>query len=360
MKVTFKSEPSRTAGDQRQGPEPGRKRPPPRRGPLPGLYRLIHADPSDAAILLVRRAKIVAVLFLLWLMAVSFPALHFAPGNGAAVRRALTQIPASPLAMVMAILLSLALTAFVVLFSWLVRAARHRKKKADDDHQLYREPLPIPPSIYLLVLVLLFSMGGLFWAAWQLKPAPGSGTLVPPLSSSLPSRRRTPVPTGPATPMGRSQERVQASPWLGYLPAGVLALALAAWLGYLYRRKHRQRPVRSPAKVDHVLTRAVADLQGGGQLPDVILRCYRDMYRILSAKVSSHHQLTAREFVRQLQLAGVGEEEVRRLTSLFERVRYGRLPGGPRERAEAVELLQAIASRYARETEAGDTHGDGS
>ena len=112
--------------------------------------------------------------------------------------------------------------------------------------------------------------------------------------------------------------------------------------------------------MDHVLARAVSDLQQGRELSDVILRCYRDMYQVLSGKVSAPHRLTAREFVRQLQRAGVREREVQRLTSLFERVRYGRLESDPRQRAEAVELLNTIVSRYARETEEGNARGNGS
>lgn len=97
---------------------------------------------------------------------------------------------------------------------------------------------------------------------------------------------------------------------------------------------------------------AVSDLEKGEELSDIVLRCYREMCRILGRKVVLRREMTAREFVRQLDHVGVRGEEIASLTRLFERVRYGRLESGPAERAEAIALLKAIEIRYGKRPDA--------
>ena len=58
--------------------------------------------------------------------------------------------------------------------------------------------------------------------------------------------------------------------------------------------------------------------------------------------------MTAREFTRLLLKSGIDEQEVARLTDLFERVRYGRHITDPDEQAEALGLLKSIEAKYGR------------
>jgi hypothetical protein len=58
--------------------------------------------------------------------------------------------------------------------------------------------------------------------------------------------------------------------------------------------------------------------------------------------------MTAREFAQRLQQKGVNEQEVTKLTILFEQVRYGRYATGLKERKEAIEALKAIEEQYGR------------
>lgn len=130
-----------------------------------------------------------------------------------------------------------------------------------------------------------------------------------------------------------------------------MAIGLLAGLSLLVWRGLRGRPsIEEPEVPDlaRIVARAVTDLEKGGKLSDVVLRCYRDMCAILGRKVALREEMTAREFAQRLQQAGVGGGEVLRLTDLFERVRYGRHMAGPDERAEAIVLLQAIENQYGK------------
>ena len=95
---------------------------------------------------------------------------------------------------------------------------------------------------------------------------------------------------------------------------------------------------------------ALADLQSGGDLKNTVLRCYREMSRILSEErgITRPRDMTPREFEQRLAAVGLRDEHLRRLTRLFERVRYGARQAGEHEEREAVACLGAIARTYGR------------
>ncbi|NWF54901.1 MAG: DUF4129 domain-containing protein [Syntrophaceae bacterium] len=131
----------------------------------------------------------------------------------------------------------------------------------------------------------------------------------------------------------------------------ILAISLLAGVGWAAWRTWIVRaPKAEPEAMDlgEIVAQAVLDLQKGGELSDVVLRCYRDMCAILGRKVVLRKEMTAREFAQRLQQVGVGERELLRLTDLFERVRYGRHSDSPDERVEAITLLQSIESQYGK------------
>jgi hypothetical protein len=82
----------------------------------------------------------------------------------------------------------------------------------------------------------------------------------------------------------------------------------------------------------------------GGDLRDVITRCYRGMSLALERGrgIERESSMTAREFEAVLEEAGVPPDALRRLTRLFEAVRYG--DGSPcaADEAEALRCLAEI------------------
>ncbi len=138
-------------------------------------------------------------------------------------------------------------------------------------------------------------------------------------------------------------------PWLVFaISVGLIALALGL-LWYLWQRSHR--PPESPLKLlAQEAQQAVNELRAGQDLTDTVLRCYREMSRILSERrgLRRHRAMTPREFEHYLEQTGLRSEHIQRLTRLFEGVRYGAKTTSEREEGEAMLCLEAIAQAYGR------------
>ena len=130
--------------------------------------------------------------------------------------------------------------------------------------------------------------------------------------------------------------------WLVLAIGAGLALLLigAAWL--LWRRLHP--PISPLQQVAQEAQQAIVDLRTGGDVKDVVTRCYVEMSRALSVQRGIRRQadMTPREFEARLQKLGLPGEQVQQLTRLFEGVRYGAKSPGEREQNEAIACLTAI------------------
>lgn len=113
----------------------------------------------------------------------------------------------------------------------------------------------------------------------------------------------------------------------------------------------RLRPRRSEIEliVDEA-REALETLRAGGDLRDTITRAYAEMVKLFSEKRGQlrDRSLTPREFEQRLAAAGLQDSHIRRLTRLFELVRYSPHAPGPREEREAEECLSAIVASYAQ------------
>ena len=125
------------------------------------------------------------------------------------------------------------------------------------------------------------------------------------------------------------------------ITAGLILLLIAtAWLVW-----RRGRVSSGPLpQVTRQAQQAIVDLQAGGDIKDVVTRCYVEMSRALSLQRGLLREvaMTPREFETRLQQAGLPGQQVQRLTRLFEGVRYGAKPPGEREQHEAIACLSAI------------------
>ena len=74
------------------------------------------------------------------------------------------------------------------------------------------------------------------------------------------------------------------------------------------------------------------------------MRCYYDMVRVLNEErgITRPRAMTPREFEERLRELGIPDEPVRRLTRLFEEVRYGAKTPGESEEEQAIFCLNAI------------------
>ena len=93
---------------------------------------------------------------------------------------------------------------------------------------------------------------------------------------------------------------------------------------------------------------ALTALDEGSALHDVILRCYADMTALLAreGRAHRHRAMTPRDFQAHLADLGMRDEPIRRLTRLFEQVRYGGTDATSVDEQEARFCLQAIVAAY--------------
>ena len=140
----------------------------------------------------------------------------------------------------------------------------------------------------------------------------------------------------------------------GALVVGVSALLLASLLVaayWVWRGWQQTHPHDALTQLASEAQTALKELQAGADLQDVVLRCYYEMSRVLRDHkgVRREKAMTPREFERRLEAVGVRDDHIRRLTRLFEGVRYGAKRAGERERREAQECLAAIVRTYGQE-----------
>jgi len=143
-------------------------------------------------------------------------------------------------------------------------------------------------------------------------------------------------------------------PVLTYLVSVALIL-LTMGLLWLFGRGFSARRTR-PAKdlsledIAAAARSSLRDLSTGLDWQDSIIRCYESMTEVVSRRRGLHRDahLTPSEFASHLEQSGLPSEAVRRLTRLFESVRYGARTSGERESTEAADCLREVL-RYCGE-----------
>lgn len=197
-------------------------------------------------------------------------------------------------------------------------------------------------SLAAIGLLLLFFA----WGATTVSTLVGTPELPPPptvLATRPAEVLEEPMPEVPLL----ETEALPAAPawitWLVNFSMTFLLLALvvaAAWFFW------PRRPEPSPlADLSHEADAALAALESGGDLRNVVLRCYMEMSRILdeSHSIRRAQAMTPREFEGALAQLGLPAAPVAALTRLFEAARYGVGEPDAAEEQEAVLCLTAVA-----------------
>jgi len=148
----------------------------------------------------------------------------------------------------------------------------------------------------------------------------------------------------------------QVSPWTTYLVTLGIVLSLLAAAWFLFRLWKRLSvsgsiPTKPLDELVSIARASLDDLAAGEDWDNVIISCYARMGDAVrtSRGLSRKHAMTPTEFARRLERAGLPGEPVRRLTRLFEMVRYGGRASSQNEINEAVSCLTDIL-RYCGET----------
>ncbi|HMO57889.1 MAG TPA: DUF4129 domain-containing protein [Roseiflexaceae bacterium] len=155
------------------------------------------------------------------------------------------------------------------------------------------------------------------------------------------------VPLG--DPLGPPPDLVRQPPaWIAPLLTLLLALGVTA---LIWRAGRHVIARRMPPEEDLAVqlaagaAGAAAEIAAGADLRDTVTRCYRDMEQLVQHErgIGRDRAMTPREFEERLVRAGFDDRHIRRLTRLFERVRYSPRPPDERDEREALACLRAIA-----------------
>ena len=162
----------------------------------------------------------------------------------------------------------------------------------------------------------------------------------------------TPEPTlVPEVSTGASVEEAgeieaAAPEWLIWATIVTLALILALVLVGVVRFLLRYR-VRQPSPLAELAEQAddaAEAIRAGADLRDTVMLCYYRMSETLQEQrgIWRERAMTPREFETYLSRSGIPAEHVRRLTRLFEKVRYGAKAMEPEDERQALSSLGAI------------------
>ena len=167
----------------------------------------------------------------------------------------------------------------------------------------------------------------------------------------LPSTELQPSGSSPggyipiSTPIAESYN---VSP-LGRPPQLITWMLIAVLIGFaVLPVVLRLRSLRGQANKESLLLQpaetAMEALNSGADLTDVILRCYLQMTEAVQVElgIERAHTMTVREFEDWLQTQGFPIVPVHRLTTLFEKVRYGSQQLGKPDELLAAESLNDI------------------
>jgi Domain of unknown function (DUF4129) len=215
----------------------------------------------------------------------------------------------------------LALMLLPVLIIWLIVSPRARKA-------LLKQLLRLLP----ILIILYLAINWLRRTSRTAKEITFQGSASPVDGSALSS----PTDTFAANP----------SQWLVLVASlGVALLLTVLVVGIAWSVWRRNRRSQHPLeRLAQEAQNALDALWAGGDLRDVVIRCYLEMNRVVREQRGIQRDLamTPREFEHYLEEKGFPGEPVRQLTRLFEEVRYGTTVPGENEKCQAVASLTAI------------------
>jgi hypothetical protein len=139
----------------------------------------------------------------------------------------------------------------------------------------------------------------------------------------------------------------QISETFSYFVSFAFALLWIVLMWVLYRawkKYFASSPQKPLAEIARIARSSLQDLSAGRNSSDVIINCYLRMSDVVADKRQLHREIamTPQEFAVRLERAGLPGDAVRRLTRLFEVVRYGDRKTAPKDVTEAVSCLNTI------------------
>jgi hypothetical protein len=122
---------------------------------------------------------------------------------------------------------------------------------------------------------------------------------------------------------------------------GFLLVVACVWVWLVWRKRRMNAPYEELAEIARS---ALDDIQAGKDWGDAIMNSYYRMNEAVADWRGIHRRvgMTPAEFAEYLVSTHLPPQAVYRLTSLFERVRYGDKKSTRKDIQEAVDCLTAI------------------
>jgi hypothetical protein len=253
---------------------------------------------------------------------------------------------------VITVMMMIATVAGAAILAYVFWPTRRRRKKGDEEFELYVEPQRIHWAVKLAFAVLPFLLlAGMIYAVYTIRigtstpatPAP----IVGPLAPLAPTQAAQPGPATPAPAAGGAD-------WVAIAAAAALIAAAVAAGVWAVRR--RSSPLTWPAAPPEpaaptlsedlaaALDESLEDLRRERDPRRAVIAAYARMERIFARhglprrRVETPYEYAA----RVLQELGLGAGAVRGLTHLFELARFSHHEIGASMQEEAVAALVAI------------------
>ncbi len=148
------------------------------------------------------------------------------------------------------------------------------------------------------------------------------------------------------SPIDESFSPERISPWIARALSLLTATVIAGAAAGIIRAVHRSRAeARTLHRIAAHARTAIADISRGGDLGNIIIRCYADMNQVVRERrgLLRGRSVTAREFTDHLLRANLPRDAVVALTRLFEKARYSAtISVSPEDQQIAVASLEAI------------------
>lgn len=141
--------------------------------------------------------------------------------------------------------------------------------------------------------------------------------------------------------------------WVTTVTSLVLAAALTAivvLIIFAVWRRNRREEELPLQKIERRAQDALDELAAGGDLREVIQRCYFQMIDVLHEyrNIQRDRDVTPHEFEMLLTRHGLPRDPIHQLTMLFEQVRYGAHQPGRQDERLAISSLSAIVTACQR------------
>ncbi|MFZ6029412.1 MAG: DUF4129 domain-containing protein [Chloroflexota bacterium] len=181
------------------------------------------------------------------------------------------------------------------------------------------------------------------------------------LRSAMPEElaRPTPTPveqeilaTAAAIPQVEGETFAAEPPeWTIWAVSVVLALLLVLIVVAVLMRFFRRQPDGTLQEIAEEARQAIDDIQAGGDLRQIIIKCYFDMMGAVKKTrgIVRDQAMTPDEFEALLEKKGFPAGPLQRLTRLFEDVRYGTRTPAAHEEQLAILCLQEIVAACQKE-----------